>query len=134
MAQFYSLTNLTTGIPGMDAVRQRIVANSGNSRMAVARDYIGRKLRELLPAHQFISYEAPQGDFQYLSLVGSILQGIGWGGHKAFCITFERRQPDGYLIQGYFASADLQLVQEQAVLREAEGWKILRRSWVICHK
>jgi hypothetical protein len=127
-------SGILNGIPEIDALIARLLRNQGISRMKVARDYFGKKLREALGEYEFIGYETPQGDFQYLSLVGSILQGIGWGGHKAFCITFERRQPDGYLIQGYFASADLQLVQEQAVLREAAGWKILRRSWIICHK
>lgn len=83
--------------------------------------------------HEGVSYEAPQGDFQYFSVVASLRAGHGWGvgsnKGRVYCITFERKLAGEELRQGYYATKCLEHMEVRIARLESDGWKILRKSW-----
>lgn len=123
---------INTGVPEIDVAIRRILTHNGVSRMDVSKDYIGKKLRDALLQHEFITYAELQGDFQYYSVAASLRQGDGWGigGHngRAYCFTMEKRFEAG-TVQGYVASMDLELMSKELIRATADGWSILRKSW-----
>ena len=126
-------TGLAIGIPTIETYRKEVTRCRQTSRMNVSKDWIGGKLRGLTAHYPFVSYSAPQGDFQYYSVGASVRSGIGWkaGSNtgRTYCFLFEKRFPDCGLVQGYYASRSWPLIEAELQRLAGDGWKVLRKSW-----
>lgn len=122
---------ITTGIPEYGAYVAGLVRRK--ARTNVSNDETGKALRALLVNHEFVSYCVPQGDFQWIAVNSTLRTREGWrgGSHlgSSMCFSYERRLPREELMQGYFASKDAGYVYAELIRLEADGWKILHKSW-----